>query len=79
MTEHAKTWAWVWGSEPPAFSIGYDLGIGTHRHVHAANLAIRADAYERVGGFPAVEHQKGLQGRDIFRGGCSPENCHVGS
>ena len=24
MTEHAKSWAWVWGSEPPAFSIGYE-------------------------------------------------------
>jgi hypothetical protein len=24
MTEHAKTWAWVWGDEPPAFSIGYE-------------------------------------------------------
>jgi hypothetical protein len=23
MTGHAKSWAWVWGSEPPAFSIGY--------------------------------------------------------
>lgn len=24
MTEHARTLAWVWGSEPPAFSIGYE-------------------------------------------------------
>jgi hypothetical protein len=24
LTEHAKTWAWVWGSESPAFSIGYE-------------------------------------------------------
>jgi hypothetical protein len=37
-----------------AFSLGYDLGSGAHRHVHAANLAVRADAYERVGGFPAT-------------------------
>ena len=22
--EHSKTWVWVWGSEPPAFSIGYE-------------------------------------------------------
>ena len=27
MTEHAKT-AVVWGSEPPAFSIGYDEPLG---------------------------------------------------
>ena len=24
MTEHTKSWAMVWGSEPPAFSIGYE-------------------------------------------------------
>ena len=22
--EHSKTWVWVWGSEPPAFSIGFE-------------------------------------------------------
>jgi hypothetical protein len=21
--EHSRTWVWVWGSEPPAFSVGY--------------------------------------------------------
>ena len=34
-----------------AFSVDYELGTHTHRHVHAANLAVRRDAYERVGGF----------------------------
>jgi len=29
MTEHAKTMVWVWGSEPPAFSIGYDEPLGS--------------------------------------------------
>jgi len=24
MNAHPKTWAWVWGSEAPAFSIGYE-------------------------------------------------------
>ena len=27
-TRHAKTFALVWGSEPPAFSIGYDEPLG---------------------------------------------------
>jgi hypothetical protein len=22
--EHSTTWVWVWGSEPPAFSIGFE-------------------------------------------------------
>lgn len=26
MTEHARLLAWVWGSEPPAFAIGYERG-----------------------------------------------------
>ncbi len=34
-----------------AFSLDYELGTHAHRHVHAANLAVRRDAYERVGGF----------------------------
>lgn len=25
MTKHEKTWAWVLGNEPPAFSIGYEM------------------------------------------------------
>lgn len=28
MTEHARTAAWVLGSEPPAFSIGYQPPLG---------------------------------------------------
>ena len=35
-----------------SFSVDYQLGTHTHRHVHAANLAVRRDAFERgSGGF----------------------------
>jgi hypothetical protein len=26
--EHSKTWAWVWGSEKPAYSIGFEQPSG---------------------------------------------------
>jgi glycosyltransferase involved in cell wall biosynthesis len=32
----------------------YDTGTGPHPHVHGANLGIRASAYLKAGGFPAV-------------------------
>jgi glycosyltransferase involved in cell wall biosynthesis len=32
----------------------YDGGAGLHSHVHGANLGIRASAYLKAGGFPAV-------------------------
>jgi glycosyltransferase involved in cell wall biosynthesis len=39
------------------FSSVYQQGITPdgHSHVHGANLAVRADAYERVGGFAPLE------------------------
>ena len=37
-----------------AFRANYALGADSHRHVHGANLGVRADAYVSVGGFPAI-------------------------
>lgn len=36
------------------FARGYDPRAG-HRHVHGANLGVRADAYAAVGGFRALD------------------------
>lgn len=36
------------------FSVAYDVGEHRHDHVHAANLAVRRDAYEAVGGYRAI-------------------------
>ncbi len=36
--------------------IGRGLRPGGHDHVYAANLAVRLDAYESVGGFPSQVH-----------------------
>ena len=47
-----------WTGHPPyveaAWRAGYDHRDG-HGHVHGANVGARADAYEAVGGFPALE------------------------
>lgn len=45
--------------EYPAWRAGYTPADG-HRHVHGANLGIRADAYLRVGGWPAL-----VSGEDV--------------
>lgn len=37
-----------------AFASHYPLGRNTHRHVHGANLGVRADAYLAAGGFPSL-------------------------
>lgn len=36
-----------------AYQVGYEQRWG-HRHVHGANLAVRATAYREVGGFPPL-------------------------
>lgn len=38
-----------------AFRANYALGVDSHRHVHGANLGVRADAYMSVGGFPEIQ------------------------
>lgn len=51
-----------------------------HSHVHGANLGVRADAYRRVGGMPAVPLSEDAQfiaaleaaGRRVFRAGDLP-------
>ncbi len=35
------------------FTAAYTLGVDAHRHVHAANFGVRADAYEAAGGWLA--------------------------
>ncbi len=44
-----------WAEHPPhvpaAFDALYEFGAGPHRHVHGANLGIRASAYLAAGGF----------------------------
>ena len=38
-----------------AFAERYGTGLtGHHTHVHGANLGVRASAYRRVGGWPAM-------------------------
>jgi len=37
------------------FASSYPLEATTHRHVHAANLAVRRTAYDSVGGFHPIE------------------------
>jgi hypothetical protein len=36
------------------FARHYELGEASHPHVHGANLGVRLQAYDMVGGFPAV-------------------------
>ena len=47
-----------WDGHPPqvpaAFAAMYESGEGPHRHVHGANLGIRASAYLAAGGFPSL-------------------------
>lgn len=47
-----------WTGHPPAlpaeFHRRYRWNGAEHPHVHGANLGVRADAYRRAGGFPAV-------------------------
>jgi hypothetical protein len=40
------------------------LADGTHPHVHAANLAVRLDVYDRVGGFHALPRAEDIDLRD---------------
>jgi glycosyltransferase involved in cell wall biosynthesis len=47
-----------WDGHPPhvpaAFDALYEFGDGPHRHVHGANLGIRASAYLAAGGFRSL-------------------------
>ena len=46
-----------WASRAPGLADAYRplyANESGHRHVHATNLGMRADAYWRVGGFPAL-------------------------
>lgn len=50
-----------WIAEPAARAeyeriITSGLTADGHRHVYAANLAVRLDVYQRAGGFPALPH-----------------------
>jgi cellulose synthase/poly-beta-1,6-N-acetylglucosamine synthase-like glycosyltransferase len=43
------------GAVATAFAGHYPVGRSTHRHVHGANLGVRADAYLAAGGFPPLD------------------------
>ncbi len=47
------------------FAADYRVGGSTHRHVHAANFGIRADAYRLVGGWS--EHTVVGEEHDLWR------------
>lgn len=49
-----------WSPRPRSVRIAAERAYrsGPHRHVHGANLGVRADAYQRAGGFPvAAAHE----------------------
>jgi glycosyltransferase involved in cell wall biosynthesis len=47
-------WSGHPGHVPELFAARYTHEMGSHPHVHGANLGVRASAYLSAGGFPAV-------------------------